>query len=117
MADLYDIDPSASQAVILAGLIHKHREKEPLTGEEQRHLDDWLNENEANKKLFAELLQHDHLAAELETLNKYNEDNAVSAIFAAVGELPLSHSQQIPAFRRTLTAAAILIVLAAGAWF
>lgn len=118
MAEVHDIDPSNGRAVTLAGLIYKYREKEPLTAGEQKNLDDWLNENEANKKLFDELLQRDRLAAELESLKKYNEDNAVFTIFAALGVSP---SAVIPLrkhpLRRTLAAASIILILIAGAWF
>src|SRR5688572_9910026 len=79
-----------NQAVRMAGLIHKMREKQPLTEEEQQQLEAWLNSSESHAALFKSLQDRAKVAAELEALIQYDEENAVTAVFKAIGAQPPS---------------------------
>ena len=81
MASPNDDELVYRQGVHMATLIHKSREKEPLTETEQQELNNWLNSNIANKTLFESLHNREQLSAEVKALLHYNENAAVAAIF------------------------------------
>ncbi|MBS1602367.1 MAG: FecR domain-containing protein [Bacteroidetes bacterium] len=118
MAEIDDTNAEYIRAVTVAGIIYKFREKQPLTAGERQDLDDWINKGDANKTLFDELLQRERVVAELEALNGYDYDSAVSSVFAAIG---LSRSPVVSlrsqTMRRSVTAAAILLLIVSGWWF
>ena len=116
MSESNENDPTYSQAVYLAGLIDKSREKQPLTEQEQRDLENWLASDPANGALFESLLDRKALADELETLLQYNEDAAVSAVFAVIGKQP---AVVVPLWRTILqrgVAAALVLLLVGVSW-
>lgn len=105
------------QAIRMAGLIDKVREKEPLKEEERQELNEWLNNDESNKQLFDFLQNREQLTAELEALMQYDENVAVSAIFKQL-------EQPLPSFKkgsriiwRLSLAASLLLFISAALWF
>ena len=106
-----------NQAVRVAGLIHKMREKQPLQEEEQQELEDWLNSSESNKKLFEFLQNREQLTAELEALMQYDENNAVAAIFNALGERSPPAAKKRNMIRRWSVAASLLLLISVASWF
>jgi transmembrane sensor len=110
-------DLSYSRAVRMAGLIHTIREKQPLTVEEQQELDDWLHDNEANRKMFESLQDRALLTGELEVLMQYNEEKGVSAIFRTLKERPPSTVKKMQLMTRWLSVAASVLLLASAAWW
>ena len=109
---------SYNQAVHMAGLIHKFREKEPLQEEEQQELDYWLNTSESNKKLFEFLSDREQLTTELKALMQYDENNAVDTIFKALGERPppaVKKGKMI--YWRWSVAASLLLLVGVVSWF
>ncbi|MBS1662231.1 MAG: hypothetical protein JST68_14395, partial [Bacteroidetes bacterium] len=111
-------DRSFHQAIELAGIIHKIREKEEVNDEERLLVENWLNQGEANRTLFDSLFQRDRLTGELEVLLTYDTEEAVTAIFAALDQ---RRPRTVPLWRnvarRGLTAAALLLLLAGGVWY
>ncbi|HEX6432488.1 MAG TPA: FecR domain-containing protein [Niastella sp.] len=106
------------QAVRIAGLIHKIREKQPLQAVEQQELEDWLNSSEGNKKLFEFLHDREQLTAELEALMQYDENNAVAAIFKALGERSPPAVRKVKTMiRRWSVAASLLLLIGVASWF
>lgn len=117
MAAPNEDDFSFSQAVRIAGLIHKRREKELLTEEEEQELDNWLKSSESNKRLYESLNNREQLANELDILMEYDEDKAVSDIFQALGERPPAKVKKMKTIVRRLSVAASFLLLAGAAWW
>ncbi|OQP42939.1 hypothetical protein A4H97_12365 [Niastella yeongjuensis] len=102
----------------MAALIHKMREKQPLLPAEQQELADWLNSNESNTQLLETLQNRENLTAELEALMQYDEDNAVAAIFSALGEpLPAVAPKATIKMGSFLAAASLLVLIGLASWF
>lgn len=102
----------------MAGLIHKSREKEPLTSTEQQELDNWLNSSIANRTLFESLHNREHLTAEVKALLHFDENVAVSAIFKSINERPPSAIiKRKTMIRRWSVAASFLGIVGVASWF
>jgi ferric-dicitrate binding protein FerR (iron transport regulator) len=105
------------QGIRMAELIHKSREKEPLTEAEQQALNDWLNSNESNKALLASLLDKEQVAAEVDALLRYDENAAVAAIFGELQEKPPSVvKRRQHMIRQWSVAASIVSVIGITTW-
>jgi transmembrane sensor len=116
MSESNENEASFRQAVYLAGLIDKSREKKPLTEEEQRELAAWLASDPANNALYESLLNREQVTGDLETLLQYSEDAAVSAVFEAIGKQP---AVVIPLWKTVLQrgmVAAMLLLLVGVTW-
>jgi transmembrane sensor len=107
-----------NQAVRVAGFIHKIREKQPLQPEEQQELEHWLNSSESNKQLFEFLRNREQLTTELEALMQYDENDAVAAIFKALGERspPAVKKGRMITWRWSV-AASLLLLIGVASWF
>jgi ferric-dicitrate binding protein FerR (iron transport regulator) len=102
----------------MAELIHKSREKEPLSEEEEQELDNWLNSNISNKTLFESLHNREQLSAEVKTLLNYDENAAVTAIFKELNERPPSVVRKKKMMmRRWSVAASLLGIVGIASWF
>lgn len=105
------------QAVRIAGLIHKNREKEPMTEEEQLELDEWLSSQPSNAALLASLNDRENIHAELEALNTYDENSAVTEIFKQLGQKPPSAIQRSRLIvRQWSVAASVLLIVSVASW-
>src|SRR5690349_1349673 len=109
MASFNDDDLVYRQGITLAGLIHKSREKVPLTEAEQQELENWLNGSMQNNTLFDSLHHREQLTAEVKALLKYDENAAVNAIFKALNEKPPSVIRRKKLMVRQLTVAASVL--------
>lgn len=109
-------DPLYTQAVYLAGLIHKYREKQPLDDEEQRQLEQWVNSDPANSLLFESLLDRERLTEELKALLRYNEKAGLSAVLEALGKPRAAVRPMWRIVVRRGIAAALLLLLAGVGW-
>ena len=118
MASPNDDELIYRQGVHMAELIHKSREKEPLSEEEQRELDKWLTDNIANKTLFESLHNREQLSAEVKTLLHYDENAAVATIFKELNERPPSVVRKKKMMmRRWSVAASLLGIVGVASWF
>lgn len=110
-------DIKSEQAVRIAGLIHKIREKELLTEAEQGQLDDWLSNDPSNSLLLASLNDREKIHAELEALNTYDGNSAVTDIFKQIGQKPPSAIQKSRlTIRRLSVAASVLLIISVASW-
>lgn len=118
MASPNDDELIYRQGVRMAELIHKSREKEPLSEEEQQELNDWLNSKIPNKTLFESLHNREQLSAEVKTLLHYNENAAVAAIFKELNERPPSAVRKRKMMmQRWSVAASLLGIVGIASWF
>jgi ferric-dicitrate binding protein FerR (iron transport regulator) len=118
MASPNDDELIYRQGVRMAELIHKSREKEPLSEEEQQELNNWLTGNISNKTLFESLHNREQLSAEVKTLLHYDENAAVAAIFKELNERPPSVVRKKKMMiRRWSVAASLLGIVGVASWF
>lgn len=102
----------------MAGLIHKSREREPLTHEEQQELNNWLNSSLSNRTLFESMHNREELTAEVKTLLQYDEKAAVDTIFRELNERPPSVVRKRKLMIRQWTvAASIFGIIGIASWF
>ena len=116
MPELNDNDTSYAQAVQLAGLIHKHREKQPLSHDEQQQLEQWVKNDPTNRALFESLHERQQLTEELKGLLRYNEETALSSVYKAIGK---QRAVVVPLWKiiaRRSIVAALVILLAGVGW-
>lgn len=73
----------------IALLIHRSREREPLTPEEQAELDYWRGQPD-HEALYQRLMDRSKVIAELRALEAYDADAATRSIFEAL-QLPMPH--------------------------
>ena len=118
MASLNDDELIYRQGVHMAELIHKSREKEPLSEKEQMELDNWLSSNIPNKTLFDSLHNREQLSAEVKALLHYDENAAVATIFKTLNERPPSIVRRRKTMmQRWSVAAGILGIVGMASWF
>lgn len=118
MASPNDDELIYRQGVHMAELIHKSREKEPLSEEEQQELDHWLNSNISNKTLFESLHNREQLSAEVKALLHYDENAAVATIFKELNERPPSAVRRRKTMmQRWSVAASLLGIIGVASWF
>lgn len=104
----------AAQAIQIAALIHKWREKEPLTEQEQSHLDEW-RAKEDHEQLFQQLADRKQFISALHKLKDYDSGAAVNSIFTRLGLRPPRQAQRIRMQKRWIPAAAAALVLSVAA--
>ena len=118
MASPNDDELIYRQGVHMAEHVHKSREKEPLSEEEQQELDNWLNSNISNKTLFESLCNREELSAEVKALMHYDENAAVATIFKELNERPPSAVRKRKTkIQRWSVAASLLGIIGVASWF
>lgn len=106
------------QGIRMAELIHKSREKEPLTEAEQQELENWLNSNISNKTLFGSLHHREQITAEVKTLLQYDDNAAVNAIFKQLNEkTPSAIRRKRMMVRQWAAAASLFGIIGVASWF
>ena len=114
-------DKNTGYSLYIASLIHRTREKETLSVQEQQDLKDWLEADARNTTLFDELNDRHQLVALLKGLHSPDADIAVGQIFGKLGlALPETTGKVIRLpilLRRVSVAAALVLLLGGGGWF
>ncbi len=110
-------DQQLDHVLHLASLITKMRKGETLDETEVNELSQWENESEENKSLLKELLSDEQIQLQMDSLKQYDIEAAKKRIAEK-----LNIKQKSPAkifqtqFRRIISAAAILILIATGGY-
>jgi transmembrane sensor len=106
---------SAAHAIHMAALIHKVREGEPLTDQEQQELDKWRSQ-EHHEAEFQDLTDRKKVIAEVREMADYDTGEAIHVIFDQLGLKTLHGVRRIRAMNRWVPVAAIFIVVIGGIW-
>ena len=107
----------SAHAVHIASLIGKVQEKEPLTGQEQQELEEWIQADQRHALLYQRLMDRNSVVDDIKGLEDYDSAAAVDFIFGQVGLSAAAPVRKMPATRRWLTAAAVLLLVTSGMWF
>ena len=96
----------------IAGLIHKAREKEALSPEEQTLLQVWRETSLENEQLFHRLQDREYLETELRALLQMDYQDSAAELYKKLG---LDEVARTPKLQRSwLSAAAVLLLVCAG---
>ena len=111
-------------AVHIGSLLLKSADKQPLTEEERKVLEEWRQSSPQRSEIYRQAMDHQAVADELRELNgTYDPDRAVKNIFAALQMEPVADPAAPNAagkrsyIGRWAAAAAVLILVAAGWYF
>ena len=111
-------------AVYIGSLLLKSADKQPLTEEEQKDLEEWRQSSQQRSGIYRKALDRQAVTDELKELNEtYDADQAVKNIFAALQMEPVTDPVASSAagersyIGRWAAAAAVLILLTAGWYF
>jgi ferric-dicitrate binding protein FerR (iron transport regulator) len=96
----------------IASLIHRVREKETLSEQEQLDLDNWRWSDDRNDRLYEELQDRRRLVAEVKELTNTDYTTAVQELYEKIG----ISRQATPVYRRWWMAAAAVLLLSAGSY-
>ncbi len=99
----------------IASLLHKVQEKEQLSGQEQRDLDEWSG-REGRWGLVEPLVDRNRFIAGLKELKEYDTASATRIIFDRLGLRRPHQMQHSNAARRWLSVAAIFLLALAMTW-
>lgn len=100
----------------IEAILKKHLEGE-LTEAEQQQLQQWLQQSPANQALFNKINDPDYLPAQLEKMEAFDEDRVWQKIEQATASAPVP-VKHMPLWRRSIGwAAAILLLILAGAGY
>lgn len=103
-------------AVHIASLIHKLKDKESLTAEEQQQLLHWRQADEVNERMYHTLHDREAMVKEIQQLQRYDTAAGWKEL---AGRLQLQQTAQVSKvyrMRRFLSAAAVLLLITGGAW-
>jgi ferric-dicitrate binding protein FerR (iron transport regulator) len=95
----------------IAGLIHKAREKETLSPEEQTLLRVWRETSLENEQLFHRLQDREYLETELRALLQIDYRDSATELYEKLG---ISQTARIKKIKRTWLSAAALLLVCAG---
>ncbi|MBS1528663.1 MAG: FecR domain-containing protein [Bacteroidetes bacterium] len=85
-----------------------------LTADEQRELDAWINQNDHNRQLFAELVSEDRQAAAIAKMESFGTEQSLLHVTSQMAAITQKHRQRI---KYSWYAAAAILVFSAVALF
>jgi len=90
-----------------------------LEAHEQRELDAWLNESEANREVYARMENEDLRMADIDEMNSFNVNVAKDLVKnrIAAEKLQQKLAKDYRLWRWVAVAATVLVTLGAGIWF
>lgn len=100
-------DSQAEYSLYISNLIHRLQEGEPLSEQEQKHLDEW-RQPAGREAVFQELMDRKRFISDVRRMNDFDGDVAVDTIFGRLGLAPVR--KLVPMRRWAAVAAAILVV-------
>ena len=105
----------SERTIQMSRLIFKHLQ-EALTAEERRELDLWLEESEANRRLFLEITEEGFIARELRTFSSFSGEAAWPSMEERLLEEDVVFpKRRNPVLRLWMAAASVLLILTVGA--
>ncbi|RXK86956.1 FecR family protein [Filimonas effusa] len=104
-------------AIYIALLLHKLREKEPLSPQEQQDLEAWRQLHPGSEVLMQKLQDRSGLIREVEKMRTYDTTGATEELFRKLAiPLPAKQVNSTRRLQRSLAVAAVLLLLAVGTW-
>lgn len=102
----------------ISSLIIRHMEAEPLSGEEQKELDDWLTASPQHRQLFSQLTDPAYVRQELEKMFDYDPQSGWQKIQSAYpSQAGMAPVQRSPRWKYWVAAAAIFAAIITAALF
>lgn len=102
-------EENISHAIYIATLIRRRHEKEDLSSDEQKAVEEWQAIHDPDQTLLDELQDRKATTARLRELNAYDANNAVGEIFHQLGIAVPSKVRRLNSLLRWSAAAAVIL--------